>query len=184
MLSECGMSVQRGVRLQLPRGHVDVDVLAKEAMQGTEHSIICECKDWSSNVPQEKVHAFRTIMHETGANRGYIITRKGFQTGAIDAAKSTNIELVTFEQFQERYFTKWFNGRIRAIEKSIGNFNVYYEGAPWAKVGYDLLTTDSQRAEYDAVWNKHFLLACYWCPFPQSPHGGESYAAITSIGCQ
>ncbi len=136
---------------------MDVDVLAEETTQGIKHSIICECKDWSSNVPQEKVHAFRTVMHETGANRGYIITRKGFQSGAIEAAASTNIELVTFEQFQERYFTNWFNSRIRSIENSIGNFNVYYEPSPWAKVGYDLLTTDSQRAEYDTVWNKHFF---------------------------
>ncbi len=34
--------------------------------------------------PREKVHAFRTVMDETGANRGYIISRVGFQIGAIE----------------------------------------------------------------------------------------------------
>lgn len=162
------MDVKRGIQLRLPRGHAAVDVLAKEAVQGIEHSIICECKDWSSNVPQEKVHAFRTIMHETGANRGYIITRKGFQAGAILAAESTNIELVTYGQFQERYFAKWFDNRIRAIEESVGNFDVYYEPGPCGKCGYDLLTTDRQRAEYDEVWNKYFfagILLMYFSPY-------------------
>lgn len=159
------MDVQRGVRLKLPRGHVDVDVLAKEATHGIEHRIICECKDWGSNVPQEKVHAFRTVMHETGANRGYIVARKGFQVGAIEAAAATNIGLVTFEQFQERYFTKWFNSRIGAISNTLGNFLVYYEGTPWAKGGYDLLTTDRQRAEYDAVWKKYVFAGLLLPPF-------------------
>jgi hypothetical protein len=63
-------------------------------------------EDWRTNVPREKVHAFRTVMDETGANRGYIISRIGFQIGAIEAADATNAELLTFEQFQERYFDK------------------------------------------------------------------------------
>lgn len=165
ILSECGMSVQRGVRLNLPRGHVNVDVLADEAVEGITHRIICECKDWGTNVPQEKVHAFRTVMQETGANRGYIITKTGFQSGAIEAAASTNIELVTYEQFQQLYFTKWFNSRIRAVEDAIGNVNVYYEPGPWAKAGYDLLTSDGQRAEYDAVWAKHYFVGELLTPF-------------------
>lgn len=165
ILSECGMAVQRGVRLDLPRGHVNVDVLADDTVEGITHRIICECKNWGTNVPQEKVHAFRTVMQETGANRGYIISRTGFQSGAIKAAASTNIELVTYEQFQELHFTRWFNSRIWAVENSIGNFNVYYERAPWAKVGYDLLTSDAQRAEYDAVWDKHFCVGALLTPF-------------------
>ncbi|MGW6336091.1 restriction endonuclease [Nocardia rhamnosiphila] len=157
ILAECDMAVQRGVRIQLPRGHVDVDVLAEETAQDIKQTIVCECKDWSSNVPQEKVHAFRTVMNETGANRGYIITRKGFQQGAIAAAVSTNVELVTFEQFQERYFTKWFKSRIGAIKKSIGEFNTYYEVGPSSKPGYELLVSDSQRAEYDIAWNRYYF---------------------------
>jgi restriction system protein len=68
ILAECGMTVQQGVRLTLPRGHVDIDVLADDTVEGITHRIVCECKDWSTNVPQEKVHTFRTVMNETGAN--------------------------------------------------------------------------------------------------------------------
>ncbi|MCK1281790.1 restriction endonuclease [Bradyrhizobium sp. 61] len=153
ILSECGMAVQHQVRLPLPRGHYDVDVLAEETVEGITYRIICECKNWRTNVPQEKVHAFRTIMQETGANRGYIISRTGFQVGAIAAAQATNIELVTYAQFQELYFTKWFGKRLWAIEHSVGNFNVYYE--PLGRPGYHLLQNDEHRAAYDAIWNKY-----------------------------
>ncbi|WP_316237021.1 restriction endonuclease [Bradyrhizobium sp. SZCCHNR1015] len=95
------MEVQHQVRLPLPRGHYDVDVFAEETIEGITYRILCECKNWRTKVPQEKVHAFRTIMQETGANRGYIVSRTGFQAGAIEAAQATNIELVTYAQFQE-----------------------------------------------------------------------------------
>jgi hypothetical protein len=153
ILQECGMAVQQQVHLPLPRGAVDIDVLAEDTVDGITHRIVCECKNWRTNVPQEKVHAFRTIMQETGANRGYIISRTGFQAGAHDAAQATNIELVTYAQFQERYFQKWFNARLWSIERAIGNFNVYYE--PLGRPGYHFLRNDEQRAAYDAVWSKY-----------------------------
>lgn len=57
-----------------------------------------------------------------------------------------------------------------AIENKIGNFKVYYEGAPWSRVGYELLTTDSQRAAYDEVWSKHFFAGAMLLPFSPYLH--------------
>ena len=140
--------------LRLPRGSVDVDMLADETVNGIVHRTICECKNWRTNVPKKVVHAFRTVIHETGANRGYVISRVGFQTGAIEAAVATNIQLVTFVEFQQIYFDKWINRRIRAIEDELGNFNTYYE--PLGKPGYSRLRNDQECAAYDAVWDRYF----------------------------
>jgi len=156
ILRECGMAVQQQVNVPLPRGSVDLDVLAEEIIEGITSKIVCECKDWRTNVPREKVHAFRTVMDETGANRGYIISRVGFQIGAIEAANATNAELLTFEQFQERYFDKWIARRCRDIEDAIGNFNVYYE--PLGRPGYHALENDEARSAYDQVW-EHYAFA-------------------------
>jgi Restriction endonuclease len=163
ILDQCGMSARRQVSLVLPRGSVDVDVLAEESVDGIVHCTVCECKDWKTNIPKEVVHAFRTVMHESGAHRGYIISRVGFQSGAIEAAKATNIELVTFAQFQDIYFDKWINRRIRAIEDELGNFNTYYE--PLGKPGYSQLTTEEERAAYDAVWHKYLFAGMLMIPF-------------------
>ena len=112
ILHECGMMARRKVSLALPRGSVDVDVLAEETSDRIVQRIICECKNWRTNIPREVVQAFRTVMQETGAHRGYIISKVGFQPGAVEAARATNIELVTFIEFQNIYFDKWINNRI------------------------------------------------------------------------
>jgi hypothetical protein len=102
-------------------------------------------------------------MEETGAHRGYIISRVGFQAGAIEAAKATNIDLVTFAEFQNIYFNKWISKRIWAIENEIGNFNTYYEslGPPV----YGQLKDDNERAAYDAVWDKYAFAGLMLQPF-------------------
>jgi hypothetical protein len=61
-------------------------------------------------VPKTVVHAFRTDMDEIGAHVGFIISAKGFQSGALEAARNTNIELLSWDEFQERFFARWFGG--------------------------------------------------------------------------
>jgi hypothetical protein len=153
ILNEAGLEAKRDVSLTLPRGGVDVDVVAEETHDGIVHRIFCECKNWRTNIPREVVHAFRTVVAEAGANRGYVISRVGFQTGATDAAQSTNIELVTFAEFQTSYFLKWYNKQLWKIEREIKGFHSYYEGlgAP----GYSRLKDDQERAAYDLVWDKY-----------------------------
>ena len=163
ILSECGMVAQRGVCLTLPRGSVDVDVLAEESVEGIVYRTICECKNWRNNIPKEIVHAFRTVMQETGAHRGYIISKTGFQTGATEAAKATNIELVTFEQFQITYFGKWLAKRRWTIEEENKGFPTYYE--PIGLPGYSILKNDQERAAYDRVWRKYFFAGMMLIPF-------------------
>lgn len=163
ILSECGMEATRQVSLQLPRGAVDIDVLAEETVQGIHHRIICECKNWRTNVPREVVHAFRTVMQETGAHQGYIVSRVGFQIGAIEAARSTNIELLTFAEFQSAFFAKWFNKRLWAMEEEIGNFNTYYE--PIGTPGYGLLRDATERAAYDGVLARYAFAGGMLAPF-------------------
>lgn len=163
ILRECGMEAQRQVTLTLPRGAVDVDVEATETRDGIPYRIICECKNWQANVPRQVVHAFRTVMNETGAHRGFIISRAGFQAGAIDAARDTNIDLVTFEEFQEMHFEKWIKNMMWVVEHAAEKFNTYYE--PLGPPGYSLLQTDGERAAYDEVWNKYLFAGLMLQPF-------------------
>ncbi|ANG99102.1 hypothetical protein A8A54_21305 [Brucella pseudogrignonensis] len=166
ILSECEMESTRTVNIKLPRGSVDIDVVAKETIDGIQNLIICECKNWQTNIPREIVHAFRTVMHEIGANRGYIISRVGFQVGAHEAAEATNISLVTFQQFQELYFTKWYKKRLWQVERRVSNFNTYYE--PIGRPGFHLLETDEERDAYVDVWNTYAFagaLMMYFSPW-------------------
>ena len=105
---ECGCQAERQKHLDLPRGSVDVDVYARDATREPVLTIVCECKQWSTAVPKQVVHAFRTVVDEVGANIGFIISAHGFQRGAIQAAENTCVHLVTWEEFQARFFDRWF----------------------------------------------------------------------------
>lgn len=163
ILAECGMKAQNGMTLTLPRGTVDVDVHAEEMVDGIVHRTICEYKYWRATVPKTVVHSFRTVMAEAGVHRGYIISTSGFQAGAIEAAVATNIELVTFEEFQRIYFDKWIGKRIWAIENKLDGFHTYYEllGPP----AYSKPDSEDKRTAYDEVWNRYLFAGLMLHPF-------------------
>ena len=105
--SECGCDVEVEKKTDLVRGAKKIDVYVDDNWITPRSTYICECKFWQDPVPQEIVHAFRTVLHDLGANRGFIISKAGFQAGCRDAARNTNIELLTFEELQAQFFERW-----------------------------------------------------------------------------
>lgn len=107
ILNEAGISAETPKIIHSVRNDYEIDVYAKEDLDYRTNEILVECKNWNTKIPQTIVHAFRTTMNDVGANTGYIISRKGFQTGAVKAAEFTNIKLVTWYDFQLLFEDKW-----------------------------------------------------------------------------
>jgi restriction system protein len=107
ILSECGFAVEQAKKLPAVRGSAEIDVYAEEEVKGRRYVLLCECKHWRTRVPQNVVHAFRTVCADVGANAGYVISTAGFQAGAFEAAKQTNVSLVTWEEFQAKFEESW-----------------------------------------------------------------------------
>lgn len=108
ILAECGFTVELEKRVTTVRGEVEVDVFAQETVKGRTYKILCECKHWKRRVPQAAIHSFRTVVSDIGANLGYLISLHGFQSGAFAASELTNIQLVTWEQFQNVFEETWY----------------------------------------------------------------------------
>ena len=53
-----------------------------------------------SCIPKEKVETLRRLSNDVGADRGLLVTECGFQSGAIAAARQTNVTLVTFDKLR------------------------------------------------------------------------------------
>ncbi len=87
------------------RGKAEIDVYAKNG----KDIYLCECKNWNSAVPQSVVQTFRTIVQDIGANKGFIVSRKGFQSGAKVAAENTNISLMNWYEFQSEMEDTWID---------------------------------------------------------------------------
>ena len=103
VLKKCGYRVETPKKIETPRSNIEVDVFA----QNTDMQVLCECKYWNKNISQNTVFSFRTVILEIGANKGIIIAKKGFQSGAYKSAQNTNIELKTWEEFLSCYKEKY-----------------------------------------------------------------------------
>lgn len=108
ILEEAGFSVEIEKKFATVRGEVELDVYAEEIVKGRRYSIAIECKHWKNRVPQAIIHGFRTVIADIGANAGYIVSLNGFQSGAFSASDLTNLELVTWEEFQYSFLETWF----------------------------------------------------------------------------
>jgi hypothetical protein len=107
LFSELGCDVKVGERVTLVRGEKEIDVFVRDLQTTLPSVYLCECKFWSKPIPQEIIHSFRTVLSDFGAHRGFIISRTGFQAGAKEAVKNTNLDLLTFDELQSLFFDRW-----------------------------------------------------------------------------
>ena len=114
ILKQCGYYAESPKEISTARSSkLEVDVYAEDT--SIHHQVtICECKYWNSNIPQSVVHAFRAQLDDIGANLGLLISKNGFQPGAIAAARFTNIKLLSWKEFEALYQPLWYNEPINS----------------------------------------------------------------------
>jgi hypothetical protein len=95
-----GLKATVGKEVPGVRGSHEVDVFVEGSLYGIEFKWVVECKAWKSNVPKEKVMALISIVQDIGADRGFLLSEKGFQSGAIRAVNNTNITLTSINDLQ------------------------------------------------------------------------------------
>ncbi len=83
------------------RGIHEVDVRVDFDKVGIPCLWIVECKYWNTKVTKEKVMVLREIVEDCGADRGVLVSKVGFQSGAIRASQKTNITLTSIDDLQE-----------------------------------------------------------------------------------
>lgn len=107
IFKEIGYKTEIEKEIKTVRGPVNVDVFSVDETQTPNIVYLCECKHWDRLIPKTIVHAFRTVVQDFGANLGIIISKKGFQRGAHEAARNTNVKLVDWFGFQDLFEEKW-----------------------------------------------------------------------------
>lgn len=136
------------------RGKAEIDVYVEAPLELAK-IVICECKFWETPIPQEKVHAFRTVVSDSGASLGIIISKKGFQKGAYEAACCTNVLLKTWSEFLELIQEKWITAKLRALKKLRAPLSVFLDPLD---VPTNLLEK-SKQDEYINLVNKYIEIS-------------------------
>jgi hypothetical protein len=161
------------------RGKKEVDVFVTDTHASYNKVYLVECKHWESRVPQEVVHSFKTVMEETGANTGFIVSKVGFQSGAHDAARFTNIKLLTFDELQHLYGNEWFRKQRAKLECQVERLcaisNLHFD--QWNMLGFHnnkFFRTDEQlaRLSYFHRWMTNLIIDSRG-RFPESYLGPE-----------
>lgn len=173
ILNECGVSANTNVPIETVRGSVNVDVLAIDKAQTPPTTTIVECKLWKTKVPKTVVHSLRTVVDDYGANWGWIVSAEGFQSGAVEAAKKSNIRLYDWHEFQEQYVRRWmemyFCSGLHANMSTARLIRLCCE--PFG--GYPVWLPFGKQDEYLALERKHTELARLAEPYYMVPITGK-----------
>jgi hypothetical protein len=96
-----------------------VDVAVRHSRSGVEQLWIVECKQWKSSVKKEIIAALATIVEDVGADRGFVFCESGFQRGARDAARHTNITLTSIAQFRHGTRDQLIEVQLRQLARRV-----------------------------------------------------------------
>lgn len=157
ILSECGLTVEIEKTIPLARGTIEVDVYAVDTENTPQGVYVCECKDWKKRISKEKIHSFRTVVIDSGASCGFLISSEGFQSGARDAAQFSNVKLQTWDEleafWQERWITKYMKPRLADIPEELMD---YIDPLGSSRVKRMLVTlSDARRKEFLELHRDH-----------------------------
>lgn len=92
-----GLDAATNVTVRGVRTTHDVDVVVTSHHAGFQVRWLVECKHWKSPVSKLHVLGLREIVTDTGSDRGILLCESGFQSGAIEAATLTNVQVTTLE---------------------------------------------------------------------------------------
>ncbi|MGQ3194083.1 MAG: restriction endonuclease [Hydrogenophaga sp.] len=110
-----GLDAATNATVQGVRTTHDVDVVVKSRHAGFEVTWLVECKHWKTPVSKLHVLALREIVADTGSDRGILLCEAGFQSGAIEAANLTNVQVTSLENVRSTAGTDISAMRLREL---------------------------------------------------------------------
>lgn len=79
-------------------GQKEIDVVVWDDSGRYENTTLIECKDWDDPVGQDIVDSLNGYLRDSDADKGVIVARSGFQSGAKERADGSGVELWTLKK--------------------------------------------------------------------------------------
>lgn len=93
--------VEHNVLLNGVDGERQIDVLVTSQSVGIEFKTIIECRDYNKKLSISNIDGFHSKLLDVNANKGILISRKGFSSKSISKAKRLGITLCTADETEE-----------------------------------------------------------------------------------
>ncbi|MDC9003763.1 restriction endonuclease [Mycobacterium marinum] len=133
---DLGLAAETDVTIEGARGSHKVDVAVRGQRAGVEFLWIVECKHWNRAVPKVVVATLSAIIQDIGADRGIILSRKGFQSGAPTLAQKSNITLTSLDELRTDTEDEYIEYQCALLTKRCGAIKdaIHARGSP-IKIG-------------------------------------------------
>jgi restriction system protein len=115
-----GLDASTDVTVNGVRTNHGVDVLVRSHHVGFDITWIVECKRWKTAVSKLHVLALREIVADVGADRGILLSEAGFQSGAVEAANLTNVQVTSIGKMRETASESINAMRLRELFDRVG----------------------------------------------------------------
>lgn len=115
-----GLNASTDVTVEGVRTKHDVDVLVTSHYVGFDITWVVECKRWKKPVNKLHVLGLREIVSDVGADRGILLSESGFQSGAMEAANLTNIQVTSLENLRDSADESIYAMRLRDLYDRTG----------------------------------------------------------------
>lgn len=148
-LNEAGYEAESPKTIETVRGKVEVDVFVTSEMELIK-KFICECKFWKTPIPKEKIHAFRSVVNDSGSMLGIFVSKMGYQAGAYEAAYCSNVLLKDWDGFLELIARQWIDRRLKYVKLLSQPLSVYLDPID---VDYSSLS-ESGKEQYKLLQNR------------------------------
>ena len=97
-------TIEHNVKQEAPDGTYQLDIIASFTALDVQLKILCECKQYTSQVKRERVEILEGRLKSLGMHKGILLSTSGFQSGAIQYAKSHGIALIqVFDHSCQKY---------------------------------------------------------------------------------
>ncbi len=158
IFNEIGLEAETNKEVTTPRGKVSLDVFAIDPGSVDKIQYIVECKNWNSSIPQSVIHSFTTVIHEVGAHVGYIVSKHGFQKGALDYLNNTNIKALTYKDFQNHYMEIWIDRYFcKKVDDVSDSLIQYTEPFNSRRERFKESLSDRQLKDFSELYDKYYL---------------------------
>ena len=157
LLNEAGYPSESPKEINTVRGTVEVDVFSTSDEELIKQ-FICECKFWNTPIPKEKIHAFRTVVNDSGSMVGIFISKTGYQSGAYEAAYCSNVLLKDWDGFLELIEKQWLKKQLTRIKRIAHPLSVYTD---FLDVPFEKLS-EHEMEEYKKL-NERYMEAYITC---------------------
>lgn len=104
-----------------------IDVLVTQTTKLHKYTTLIECKRWKTPVTRQVIDVLSASIEDLNASKGVIFTTKGYEEGAVEYAKSKNIDIFIIRDILESEYGKpgkAFSLYIQEFNAKLDNFDV------------------------------------------------------------